>query len=112
MKDLDIRLPLDELNENRSLLNLQVKPISFCTQGKEKKLEPWTLSMRDVLDYVPVCKETIYGWIKIGYFPEKIGSVSRGKHIWRMNEVIGFLDKCIANENSYDDHIKSRMGEE
>jgi len=99
-------LSMSELLDNRNMLNSTYK--ALCKRDKKRKLEPWTLDIRDVVDFVPVHKITIYNWVKLGYFPKHIGTVSggRGKHVWRMSEVLEFLDKCIANENSYADHIK------
>jgi predicted DNA-binding transcriptional regulator AlpA len=98
---------MDELMSNRNMLNSTFDALR--KRDKSKKIEPWTLNIRDVVDFVPVNKSTIYNWIKVGYFPKHIDKCPngkyRGKHLWRMAEVLAFLDKCIANDNSYKDHM-------
>ena len=81
-------------------------------------LPPGTLLLRDVVEYIPVNKTTIRRWVKIGYFPEPTlrnhGSCKNRKSVmtWSMGQVAEFLNKCMTNDNSYNDHINKRKPNE
>ena len=110
MSELNIKedFNISELFENKALLMSTFKKRDINKKTKtEDKIEPFTLNIYDVLDYVPVNRATINKWIKIKYFPLPIAKTSHRRNLWRMSEVIEFLDKCIANKDSYKDHVKS-----
>lgn len=98
-------MTVTEYNESyASLSTMALRKVNDAN----KKMEPWSLCLADLVDFLPVTGETISTWVKIGYFPASSYTGKSRKRFWKMSDVLGFLNKCIANEHSYRDHMLAR----
>lgn len=56
------------------------------------------LGIREVLEIVPVTKQTIYRMMRDGEFPTQ-RRISEGRVCWRRSEIEKWIDDCWDGEN-------------
>ncbi len=101
MIDLDVEFEPGVLQESK--IDLSATCRSFNSRNKAK-IEPFTLDIRDVTDYIPVHKTTILYWVNKGVFPKPIIKKGRGhKTRWRGSDVLAFIDAAIKKTEKNND---------